>query len=232
MEFLEHSLALALLLMFSPLLAIIMMLITLTSPGPAIYRQVRVGHNGRLFTLFKLRTMYSNCEQFTGPRWSVPGDPRVTPIGRFLRASHLDEIPQLLNVLHGEMAFVGPRPERPEFVIVLTEALPEYTGRLRVKPGITGLAQIQLPPDTDLVSVQKKLTCDLYYVWHQNFWLDLRILIATALRMCRLPVTWTLHLLKLPRWDYIPHQYARLSRSLTNAATAFCADHISCGNQL
>jgi lipopolysaccharide/colanic/teichoic acid biosynthesis glycosyltransferase len=158
-----------------------------TSRGPAFYTQTRVGRRGRLFTIYKLRSMIHNCESLTGPRWSMPGDPRVTPVGWFLRASHLDELPQLLNVLRGEMSLIGPRPERPEFVPELQRQLPAYGLRLEVRPGVTGLAQVQLPPDTDVESVRSKLSCDLYYVRHVSPWLDLRLLLCTALHAAGVP---------------------------------------------
>ena len=131
--------------------------------------------------------MIHNCESLTGPRWSMPGDPRVTRIGAFLRASHLDELPQLLNVLRGEMSLIGPRPERPEFVPELERELPGYWQRLAVRPGVTGLAQVQLPPDSDLTSVRRKLAHDLYYIRHLSPWLDLRLLVCTAFYAMGLP---------------------------------------------
>lgn len=164
-----------------PLVALCALAIRLTSRGPAFYLQTRVGKGGRLFTICKLRTMVDNCESLTGPRWCIPGDPRVTRVGRFLRASHLDELPQLLNVLRGEMALIGPRPERPEFIPELERALPAYRQRLQVRPGVTGLAQIKLPADTDLNSVRRKLAHDLWYVERLGPWLDLRLLAGTAL---------------------------------------------------
>ena len=108
--------------------------------------------------------MYQDSERHSGPTWSLPGDPRVTPVGRVLRWTHLDELPQLINVLMGEMSLVGPRPERPEFLAKLEHDLPDYRRRLAVRPGVTGLAQVQQPPDTDLASVRRKLNYDLYYV--------------------------------------------------------------------
>src|SRR5205823_316253 len=113
-------------------------------------------------------------------RWSIPGDPRVTLIGQVLRRTHLDELPQLLNVLRGDMSLIGPRPERPEFLPELEAAFPRYRDRLAVRPGVTGLAQVQLPADSDLDSVREKLRHDLYYIQHLGPWLDLRILICTA----------------------------------------------------
>src|SRR5439155_12868491 len=117
-----------------------MLLVKLTSRGPALYTQTRLGRNGRPFTIYKLRTMQHRCESLTGARWSTPGDPRITPVGRFLRKTHLDELPQLWNVLRGDMALVGPRPERPEFVPQLEQAVPHYRDRLLVRPGVSGLA--------------------------------------------------------------------------------------------
>src|SRR5262249_44717693 len=136
---------------------------------------------GQPFTIWKLRTMIHNCESLTGPRWAIPGDPRVTWVGQFLRALHLDELPQLLNVLRGEMSLIGPRPERPEFVPGLERAFPVCRERRNVKPGGTGLAQLQLPPDTDLESVRRKLIYDLYYVQNVGPALDFRILLGTVL---------------------------------------------------
>jgi lipopolysaccharide/colanic/teichoic acid biosynthesis glycosyltransferase len=170
-----------------PLIALAALLVKLTSRGPAFYTQTRVGEDGRLFTILKLRTMIHNCESLTGPRWSMPGDPRVTRFGAILRISHLDELPQLLNVLRGEMSLIGPRPERPEFVPELERELPGYWQRLTVRPGVTGLAQVQLPPDSDLSSVRRKLAHDLYYIRHLSPWLDLRLLICTAVYTLGLP---------------------------------------------
>ena len=151
-----------------------MLLVRLTSRGPAVYTQKRLGYNGRVFTIYKIRTMYLGSEP-DGARWSLPGDPRVTPVGRFLRWSHLDELPQLLNVLRGEMSLIGPRPERPEIVAQLEKSLPEYRLRLLVRPGVTGLAQVLQPPDTDLNSVRRKLNFDMYYISRMSPWLDVRI---------------------------------------------------------
>jgi lipopolysaccharide/colanic/teichoic acid biosynthesis glycosyltransferase len=170
-----------------PVIFLAALLVKLTSRGPAFYTQTRVGEDGRLFTIWKIRSMIHNCESLTGPRWSMPGDPRVTRIGALLRASHLDELPQLLNVLRGEMSLIGPRPERPEFVPELERELPGYWQRLTIRPGVTGLAQVQLPPDSDLTSVRRKLAHDLYYIRHLSPWLDLRLLVCTALHTLGLP---------------------------------------------
>ena len=153
----DRVFAAVLLVPAAPVMLVVMGLVRLTSPGPMIYRQTRLGRGGRPFTMYKIRTMIHDCERLTGARWLTPGDCRVTPIGRFLRATHLDELPQLWNILRGEMSLVGPRPERPEIVPQLERVLPAYRERLRVRPGVTGLAQVQLAPDTDLESVRRKL---------------------------------------------------------------------------
>ncbi len=181
-----------------PLILVAALLVKLTSRGPALYTQTRVGEDGRLFTIWKIRSMIHNCESLTGPRWSMPGDPRVTRIGAFLRASHLDELPQLLNVLRGEMSLIGPRPERPEFVPELERELPGYWQRLTIRPGVTGLAQVQLPPDSDLTSVRRKLAHDLYYIRHLSPWLDLRLLVCTGAYALGLPFAVAGKLLGIP----------------------------------
>jgi lipopolysaccharide/colanic/teichoic acid biosynthesis glycosyltransferase len=176
----EYLLALVLLVLALPVIALAALLVKLTSPGSAFYTQVRVGRNGLLFTIYKLRTMIQDCESLTGPRWAIRGDPRVTPVGQVLRAMHIDELPQLVNILRGDMGLIGPRPERPEFVRQLEQAIPNYRLRLAVRPGVTGLAQVQLGADTDVASVRRKLFYDLYYIEHLSPWTDLRILVATA----------------------------------------------------
>jgi lipopolysaccharide/colanic/teichoic acid biosynthesis glycosyltransferase len=178
----EFTAALVLLVLAAPLIVVAGLLVKLTSRGPIFYLQTRLGRDGRPFTIYKIRTMVHDCESLTGPRWSIPGDPRVIRVGHFLRRSHLDELPQLLNVLRGDMGLIGPRPERPEFLPDLERALPGYRARLALRPGVTGLAQVQLDPDTDLNSVRRKLAYDLYYVEHVNPWLDLRILLATGFK--------------------------------------------------
>jgi lipopolysaccharide/colanic/teichoic acid biosynthesis glycosyltransferase len=129
--------------------------------------------------MFKLRTMYRDAEHETGPVWSTPADPRVTPIGRLLRSTHLDELPQLLNVVRGEMSLVGPRPERPIFVRRFVRTIPEYVSRLEVRPGMTGLAQIRRGYDRSLRDVRRKLAYDRAYIRRMCWLVDLRILGAT-----------------------------------------------------
>jgi lipopolysaccharide/colanic/teichoic acid biosynthesis glycosyltransferase len=194
---LEFLLAAVMLLLTSPLILLVMVLVRLSSRGPAIYRQQRIGLGGRTFTIYKIRTMYEDSER-DGPTWAVPGDPRVTPVGWVLRATHLDELPQLINVLLGEMSLVGPRPERPEFVEKLERDLPGYRRRLAVRPGVTGLAQVQQPPDTDLASVRRKLNYDLYYVERIGPWLDARLIAGTVLKCLGVPFAWIGWVLQLP----------------------------------
>lgn len=183
----EFAFAVTLLVIALPVIGALALLVKLTSRGPAFYRQTRVGQYGQHFNIVKLRTMVDKCESLTGPRWCIPGDPRVTRLGQILRATHLDELPQLFNVLRGDMSIIGPRPERPEFLPKLERALPGYRNRLLVRPGVTGLAQVQLPPDTDLESVRRKLRFDLYYVEHMSFALDVRILLCTGLYALAVP---------------------------------------------
>src|SRR5262245_35939470 len=173
----DVSLAGVILVISSPIILLAMILVRMTSPGPAIYAQVRLGLKGRHFTIYKIRSMRVDSEVHSGARWTSVDDPRVTTIGALLRITHIDELPQLWNVLRGEMSLVGPRPERPEIASQLRRAIPLLDERLLIRPGLTGLAQVQLPPDTSLESVRRKLACDLYYVQHHDFWLDLRILI-------------------------------------------------------
>lgn len=171
-----------------PIIAVLVVLVRLTSRGPGIFRQKRVGRNGRIFDLYKIRTMRLDAEVRTGAVWAHADDPRVTPLGGVLRRFHLDEFPQLLNVVRGDMSLVGPRPERPEFVPLLAEAVPGYLDRLAAPPGITGLAQLNLPPDTDLDSVRRKLVLDLEYVEGATLLLDLRIFLGTAGRLVKVPL--------------------------------------------
>lgn len=191
--------ALVLLVLTFPIMIAAMMLVRLTSRGPVMYTQRRVGLYGEVFTIFKIRTMYEDSERQSGATWAVPGDPRITPLGRFLRFSHLDELPQLFNVLSGEMSLVGPRPERPEFLPRLEAEIPDYRRRLAVRPGITGLAQVQQAPDTDVNSVRRKLDYDLHYVAAMGAWLDLRIVLATGLKCAGIPFCCIRTLLLLPQ---------------------------------
>jgi lipopolysaccharide/colanic/teichoic acid biosynthesis glycosyltransferase len=163
-----------------PVIGAAWVLVRATSSGPGFYSQVRVGRNGRHYRIYKLRTMYHNCEAVSGAAWSTKRDNRVTRVGRILRKLHVDELPQLLNVLRGDMSLVGPRPERPEFVGPLARQIPGYYDRLAVRPGVTGLAQIQLPADEDIEDVRKKVVLDRCYAEKRDLWLDFRIMLGTA----------------------------------------------------
>ncbi|HOW96236.1 MAG TPA: sugar transferase [Kiritimatiellia bacterium] len=153
--------------------------VKLTSRGPMLYRQRRAGQGGQPYTLMKFRTMRQDAEALTGPVWADKFDQRVTPVGRFLRKSRIDEIPQLVNVLRGEMSLVGPRPERPEFVDTLAAAIPFYKERLLVPPGVTGWAQVKYPYAASIEASRRKLQYDLYYIKHMSFVLDILILLRT-----------------------------------------------------
>jgi lipopolysaccharide/colanic/teichoic acid biosynthesis glycosyltransferase len=209
----EFIFALVLFGLTLPLVIICAVLVKLTSRGPAFYSQMRVGKNGKVFTLYKLRTMRHNCELRSGPRWSTQHDSRVTLVGRFLRKSHLDELPQLWNVLRGDMNLVGPRPERPEFVAQLAALIPCYRERLLARPGLTGLAQVQLPADTNLKSVRRKLAYDLYYVCNGGAWLDLRIIASTLLKMLGIPFWVLTRMFRLPRPTVVLRGYRTLCRA-------------------
>jgi lipopolysaccharide/colanic/teichoic acid biosynthesis glycosyltransferase len=178
--------AFTILLATTPIILLAALLVRLTSRGRVVYTQIRLGKDGKPFTIYKIRTMYENSEP-DGPRWSPPGDPRVTPIGWVLRACHIDELPQLFNVLRGEMSLIGPRPERPEIVTQLERVFPDYRRRLAVRPGVTGLAQVLQAPDTDLESVRRKLQFDLHYLESWSLRLDSQIVMATVLHLVHLP---------------------------------------------
>jgi sugar transferase (PEP-CTERM system associated) len=164
----------------SPVMLLVAALVRLTSPGPALFRQQRVGKNDVVFTLYKFRSMYRDAEASSGAVWAKRDDPRVTPVGRWLRRLRLDETPQLFNVLKGEMSIVGPRPERPEFVAELAERIPYYRQRHCVKPGITGWAQINLQYGDTVEDTITKLEYDLFYIKNLAPALDLFIMFHTA----------------------------------------------------
>ena len=166
------------LLICLPFLPLIILAVRLSSPGPILFSQTRVGQRGRLFTAYKFRTMWKNAEA-QGAVWATKDDPRVTAIGRFLRSTRIDEIPQLWNVLRGDMAFVGPRPERPEFVLWLSQEIPFYDLRHMIRPGITGWAQVRYHYGASLEETKHKLEYDLYYIKHQSIGLDLLIMFET-----------------------------------------------------
>jgi lipopolysaccharide/colanic/teichoic acid biosynthesis glycosyltransferase len=163
----------------SPILLFSTILIKLDSPGPVIYRQKRVGKNGKVFKIFKLRSMRQDAEKGSGAVWAKKNDPRVTVVGKILRKSRIDEIPQLINVLQGDMSIVGPRPERPEMVRDLKNMICDYEKRLIVKPGITGLAQVVHKYDESINDVKKKVKYDLLYIRKKGLWTDLGIMAQT-----------------------------------------------------
>ena len=164
-----------------PVLVIVIFIIKFTSPGSIFYTQIRVGRKGGYFNLYKFRTMFENSEQESGPVWAEVDDPRITPVGHFLRKFRIDEIPQLLNVLTGDMSIVGPRPERPFFVEKLEKKFPFYSRRLCLRPGITGWAQVVGDYDTSLENVEDKLKHDFYYIENISMLLDLKIMFMTLI---------------------------------------------------
>jgi sugar transferase (PEP-CTERM system associated) len=167
------------LLLTLPLMGLIALAIRLDSRGPVLFRQERVGQGGRIFVLGKFRSMDADAEERSGPVWASAHDPRVTRIGRILRKTRLDELPQLIQILRGEMSFIGPRPERPEFVQLLQRKIPFYMERLSVKPGLSGWAQVRCPYGASVEDALEKLQYDLYYIKNLSPFLDLLILFST-----------------------------------------------------
>lgn len=176
----DIAVALIILILTLPVMAATALAIRLDSKGPIFYRQCRVGLHGRNFTLLKFRSMAVDAEAAGAPRWAERKDPRVTRIGAFIRAVRIDELPQVFNVLRGEMSVVGPRPERPHFVAQLARAIPLYDQRAYVKPGITGWAQVNYPYGASVEDAREKLSYDLYYVKNRSLFLDVVILLATV----------------------------------------------------
>jgi sugar transferase (PEP-CTERM system associated) len=165
------------LVLAAPIMALVAVAIKLTSPGPAMFHQRRVGRHGRIFTVHKFRSMVPDAEAETGPVWAKKdGDPRVTRVGLFLRRARLDELPQLWNVIRGDMSFVGPRPERPEFVTKLTDEIPYYSQRHTIRPGITGWAQVRYTYGASREDALQKLQFDLYYIKNLSIALDAYII--------------------------------------------------------
>lgn len=182
---LDRVIAVPLLLVLAPIMVVIAAVVAAEGRGRVLYEQERLGLGGRRFRLWKFRTMIPDAERETGPVWSGPGDRRVTPVGRFLRSTHLDELPQIVNVLRGEMSLVGPRPERPSIAAWLDSEVPGYRGRLAVPPGITGLAQIRAGYDTSVRSVRRKLRYDLFYIRRRSLGLEVSILAVTIGNLLR-----------------------------------------------
>ncbi len=214
-----RALGAVLLVLAFPIILLLMALVCLTSAGPGLYRQRRVGRGGRDFTIFKLRTMYRDAEAATGPTWCRPSDSRITCVGRLLRFLHLDELPQLINIARGEMDLIGPRPERPEFVEKLVNEIHGYAERLAILPGVTGLAQINLPPDETIDCVRRKLVLDLEYIQTATFGLDMRILLCTAIRMIGIRHGRAVRLFKLERPYPQLDKYHPMERALAEQPT-------------
>jgi len=176
LDFLVASVGLVLL---SPLFLIVAILLKIDSPGTVFFRQRRLGKDSRQFGMWKFRTMREDAELGTGPVWASEEDPRVTRLGRFLRKSHIDELPQLINIFKGEMSLIGPRPERPEFIEEINSHIPHFNERLKVKPGITGLAQVRYRYGASIKDAARKLEYDLLYIKRMCWLLDFRILFWT-----------------------------------------------------
>jgi len=172
-----------LLVLLLPVLIACAAIIRLTSKGPVFFTQIRLGKDGRSFKMHKLRTMFADAESATGAVWADKDDPRVIPACRWMRRSHVDELPQLINVIKGEMSLVGPRPERPEILSELEKVYPNIRKRLVVRPGITGLAQIRSGYDRTIEGVRRKLQADLEYIENRKWSMELRILAATVTKL-------------------------------------------------
>jgi sugar transferase (PEP-CTERM system associated) len=177
---LDVGLSLLGLILSAPVMALAALSIKLDSPGPVLFRQARVGKDGKIFMLYKFRSMSVDAEERTGPVWASEDDPRITRVGRLLRKIRLDETPQMFNVLKGDMSFIGPRPERPIFVNQLKEQIPFYVLRFAVKPGITGWAQVKYPYGSTVEDALEKLQYDLYYIKNVSIFLDLVILLKSV----------------------------------------------------
>jgi len=162
-----------------PIWILVAIAIKLDSRGPVFYKQERVGKDGKVFTMFKFRSMQKDAEMYFGPQWAEKNDPRITRVGKVIRKLHIDEVPQFINVLYGDMSLVGPRPERPYFVKQLSEQIPLYTRRLKVRPGITGWAQVKHKYDESLEDVRTKLQYDLFYIENISIRMDMKILLIT-----------------------------------------------------
>ncbi len=180
-RFFDLLVSLTMFLLFLPSWILIAIAIKLDSPGTVLYSQERVGKNGRIFRIFKFRSMRSDAEKYAGPQLASRNDPRITRVGRILRKTRLDELPQLINVIIGDMSLIGPRPERPYFVEKYKREIPFYVNRLKVKPGVTGLAQVETGYDETIEDVRQKLKYDLYYIDHyDSLWLNIKILVKTV----------------------------------------------------
>jgi len=168
-----------LLILLFPLFILVAFAIKIESPGSIFYSQQRAGKKGKLFRIYKFRSMVQDAEQKSGPVWAQKNDPRITTVGNFLRKSRIDELPQLINIFKGDMSFIGPRPERPFFVESFKQQIPFYFNRLNYKPGVTGWAQVKWGYDETIDDVKEKLKFDLYYVNKRTIWLDVKIILLT-----------------------------------------------------
>ena len=172
----DFAMALALIIATLPIMLLAALVILLSDKGPVFYRQTRIGQNQKPFTMYKFRTMVRNAEELSGPVLATEDDPRITAVGKFLRTYRIDELPQMINIVRGEMSFVGPRPERPNFVADYAKEIPGYSERFRIKPGVTGLAQVNGGYAT---TPELKLKYDLMYLYHQSFGFDIQIAVET-----------------------------------------------------
>ena len=168
-----------LIILLSPLMIVVSLLIYLFYGSPIIFRQERLTRDGTVYVMYKFRSMTNNAEQSTGAVWASESDPRITPFGRILRFTRIDELPQLFNVIRGEMSLIGPRPERPEITQEIAKIIPSFKKRLAVKAGITGLAQIQTGYASSLEASKKKAAFDILYIKHRSLWLDFMIVLKT-----------------------------------------------------
>ncbi|OIO15789.1 MAG: exopolysaccharide biosynthesis polyprenyl glycosylphosphotransferase [Ignavibacteria bacterium CG1_02_37_35] len=182
-RFLDLIFALIILLLTSPLMLITAAVIKLDSKGPVLFKQERCGQNGKIFNIYKFRSMKQDAEKLTGPVWSTKDDPRITRVGKFVRKVRIDELPQMINILKGEMSLVGPRPERPFFVEKLSLEIPYYKRRLKVRPGITGWAQVKHKYDESVEDVKEKLKYDLFYIENMSLRMDFKIMFRTVFVM-------------------------------------------------
>jgi len=171
--------AIFLMILLFPIFLVIVAVIKIESKGPVLYSQIRTGLKENPFRIYKFRSMVQDAEQKSGPTWAQKNDPRITKVGRFMRLSRIDELPQLINIMRGDMSFVGPRPERPFFVESFKEQIPLYVNRLKFKPGVTGWAQVKWGYDESIEDVKEKLKYDLYYVNNRSLLLDIKILFLT-----------------------------------------------------
>ncbi|KAA3613261.1 MAG: sugar transferase [Calditrichaeota bacterium] len=167
--------SLFMIILLFPLFIIVALAIKIESPGTIFYSQQRCGKDGKIFPVFKFRSMVQNAEKISGPVWAQKNDPRITKLGRFMRKTRIDELPQLMNIIRGDMSFIGPRPERPFFVDSFKKQIPMYINRLKVKPGVTGLAQVTVGYDETLEDVKAKISADIKYIeqadsWKMNIW--------------------------------------------------------------